>query len=191
MSRVPSISHYLERAADAAALVAAISMAREHPDGFLHHAPEAARDELVARQRRLLEDCLHDFAFTGRKLIELVRRERLPSAPLARAPSILCYRMREVTPSLSNDAGDLELSLEDVFGRIIHSDDFIIDRSAIDAEVPDRQASPAFWAFEVASDRDKAAGPMLVFVELMLVSYLNFESRVRAELWGRGPKLAP
>jgi hypothetical protein len=193
MSRVPTIENYLERSADRAALVASLAMAREHPFGFLKYATDEQRAGLVVRQRRLLEDVLHDFAFTGRKLIELIRRDGFECVSKARESAIPCFRQEQRDSrgdaAPENDADDEEMmSLETVFGRIIHSDTFLIEASEpLPTEGP--QTGPSLWAFIVATDRDQHAGPLLVFVELLIAEFLGFHEAVRRELFQRGPKL--
>jgi hypothetical protein len=125
------------------------AMSRDHDGGFLKYAPEEAKSRLIDRQRGQLEDLIHDFAFAGRKAAELAARENFPSAQVAREKSLPCSRQ------IGADWPEEMFSLVEVFGRIIHSDRFSLDRSNPYEPESDRLLGDAFWAFSVASDRDQ------------------------------------
>src|SRR6476469_4575410 len=117
MSRVRSINHYLERCYDTASLLAALSSARtDHPSTL---------SLFSERQDEQIVELLHEFAFNGRKLFELVKREGWASAKHVHRPSNAAHM-----ELADGDLADTKLSIWDVFGRLIHSDRVTIDRSA-------------------------------------------------------------
>lgn len=155
MSRVRSINHYLERCYDTASLLAALSSARtDHP---------SALSLFSERQNEQIVELLHEFAFNGRKLFELGKREGWASAKHAHRPSIAAHvELRD------GDLTDAKLSVWDVFGRLIHSDRVTIDRSATPAPDGNETIGESAWAFNVVSDKDKNDSSVLVFLEYLL-----------------------
>lgn len=170
MSRVRSISHYLERCYDTASLLAALSSARtDHP---------SALSIFSERQDQQITALLHEFAFNGRKLFELVEREGWASAKHVRRPSTAAHK------ELANgNLVDTKLSVWDVFGRLIHSDRVTIDRSATPAPDGNETIGESAWAFNVPSDKDmKDDSSTFVFLELLLSEFLDFDRDVRRDL---------
>jgi hypothetical protein len=169
MSRIRSINHYLERCYDTASLLAALSSARtDHPSTL---------SLFSERQDEQLVDLLHDFAFNGRKLFELVKREGWASAEHVHRPSTAAHEERG-----DGDLAETRLSIWDVFGMLIHSDRVTIDRSATPAADGNETIGESAWAFNVVSDKHKGGSSTFVFLELLLGEFLDFDRDVRREL---------
>ena len=169
MSRVRSINHYLERCYDTASLLAALSSARtDHP---------SALSLFSERQDEQIIELLHEFAFYGRKLFELVKREGWASAEHAHRPSSAAH-----VELADGDLADTELSVWDIFGRLIHSDRVTIDRSPTPAPDGNETIGESAWAFNVVSDKDKKGSSTLVFLEFLLGEFLDFDRAVRRDL---------
>jgi hypothetical protein len=169
VTRIPSIEHYLERALDKASLIAALATARSDEP--------SATERLAERQDAQLGEILHEFAFVGRKLIELAEREKLPAAKYALDPTVACAR-----EGSSDDFPLVTMSLRDIFGRLIHSDRFKVDRAQVPAPDGNLTSGKAAWAFSVASDRDKHGAGTFVFIEFLLGEFLAFEEQLRRDL---------
>jgi len=170
MSRIPTMQHYLERALENASLVAALSSARSDLPSDL--------TKFAERQNVQLQDTLHDFAFNGRKLIEAAEREHLPSAAFATRKALACSREDD-----TEEYDEELLSLKDIFGRIIHSDRFSIDRSQVPAADGNLSSGESAWAFSVASDWDKKGSAIFVFIEFLLAEFLKFEEKLRRDIY--------
>ena len=169
--RIEPIRRYREQALDRAAVVAALALARvdEHELGAL-----------ADRQDAQLAELLHDFTFRLRKLIELVSREKLPSSQLAHRQTVVC------SPEGSNSP-ELEIammSLNDVCGRVIHSDKFAVKRAHIPNADGDLTTGQAAWGFQVASDRDKGGRSNFIFIEFFLKDFLTFAEQLDHDLRG-------
>lgn len=177
MSRDQSISHYLERCYDKASLIAALSTARTDLPSALSLFTE--------RQDQQLVELLHEFAFYGRKLLELVKREQWESSKYARR--LLAAAHREDT---EGEVTEAEMSLWDIFGRLIHSDKVSIDRSVVPAADGNETVGEAAWAFNVTSDKDKDGSSTFVFLEFLLVEFLELEQRIRRDLRLSSPATA-
>jgi hypothetical protein len=162
ISRIESIKRYRNKALDTAALIAALSTAR---------ALQPAYDVLSERQDEQLHDLIHDFAFSARKLVELVNREQLSSAPYTTRTTLFCSKEGDPDDPL----GITMFSLRDVFGRIIHSDAFKVERG----HVPQPDGNPApektAWGFYVRSDRDAEGQSHFIFIEFLLDEFLTFD----------------
>jgi hypothetical protein len=129
------------------------------------------------RQDEQMIELLHEFAFYGRKLFELVKREGWASARHAhRASSAAHIELAD------GDVADTEMSIWDVFGRLIHSDRVTIDRSATPSPDGNETIGESAWAFNVVSDKDRKGSSTLVFLEFLLGEFLDFERDVRRDL---------
>lgn len=169
MSRLPVIVRYRERALDQAAIVSALALARMDEPGELA--------ELTGRQDAQLVDLLHDFAFTGRKLIEATKRDAMGCAEYATRTTLFCGKESE------EENWDIKMfSLLEVFGRMIHSDHLSIAR----AHVPTASGAPApgasAWAFRVSSDRDRAGEWNFVYIEFLITEFLKFDELLRHDI---------
>jgi hypothetical protein len=169
MARTDRIRSYRERTLDLAALIAALASAR---------ADDEKLERLAERQDAQLADLLHDFAFLGRKLIELTEREGLGAASRAKKKSLFCSRE-------GPDEGDDDiamLSIWDAFGRIIHSDTLVVKRGHVPQ--PDGNPHPiaSAWGFNVTSDRDRPGTHHFVFIEFLLAEYLLFDDALQRDL---------
>lgn len=168
MSRRVLLERYRNQALDRAAVIAALSLVRIDEYGL---------GALAERQDAQLEELLHDFAFRARKLIELTKRECLPSHNRAWLESIAC------SPVGTDAEEDLAgLSLWDVLNRVVHSDTFRIDRSKVPDVHGDFSLGSAAWGFEVTSERDRAGQRNFVFVEFFLKEFLAFDEALGRDL---------
>ena len=169
MKRVRSINHYLERCYDTASLLAALSSAHtDHP---------SALSLFSERQDEQIIELLHEFAFYGRKLFELVKREGWSSAKHVHRVSAAAH-----VEIADGDVEDVDMSLWDVFGRLIHSDRVTIERSATPTADGNETIGESAWAFNVVSDKDKKGSSTLVFLEFLLGEFLEFERDLRRDL---------
>ena len=123
---------------------------------------------------------MHDFAFRLRKLIELVSREKLPSKERALSQAVVC------SPEGNEaDAFDVEsMSLNDICGRVIHSDVFEVRRARIPNADGTLNGGKAAWGFAVASDRDRNGSSRFVFIEFLLKEFVAFERDLGRDLRG-------
>lgn len=153
---------------DRAAVIAALSLARLDEHGLAG---------LSARQDDQLRDCLLDFAFRARKLIETVRRAECLCAKTAFDPA-----------SISSPATDSIFystkppSLVDILGRMIHSDHFEIRRAPLPLSMEASTPGTSGWSFTVASDRDKEGAKHVVFVEYLLRDFVAFDTSLGLDL---------
>ena len=129
------------------------------------------------RQDEQMVELLHEFAFNGRKLFELVKREGWASAKHAHRPSTAAH-----VELADGELADTKLSAWDVFGRLIHSDRVTIDRSATPAPDGNETIGESAWAFNVVSDKDKNGSSTFVFLEFLLGEFLDFDRDVRRDL---------
>jgi hypothetical protein len=169
MSRNPQIEHYLERALDNTAIVAALSSARADS------TPEL--EQLAERQDTALYDLIHEFAFNARKVIELVEREGLPSAAIVREGQVGCLRADEG----SEPDTECEISLKQIVNLIIHSDEFEIDRDHVPVPEGNESRTTAAWGFIVRSNPPRGKRHF-VWIAFMLAEFLRFEQHLRKDL---------
>ena len=143
-STLASAVRHLERAFEAAAIVAAIVSA--------HVSDDSPFAQFRERQNELLRDVLHDFAFHARKSIEHASTADGSIRQAAQDKTVFGIK-RSGAPSPTNFLGATEAySLFFVLGGLVYSDEFAIVRERIDEDpisVP--------WRFTVQSDRDLAS----------------------------------
>lgn len=171
MSRIASIERYREKTLDLAALVAALSTARLDEVGKL--------GELAERKDAQLHDLIHDLAFNARKLIELVGRENLASVKYSDRTAIFCGQEDDSAPE---DWPIVMMSLRQVCGRIIHSDQFTIERAQIPSQDGNLSPGEASWAFRVSSDRDPPGTTLFVYLEFLLSELIVFDEHLSRDL---------
>lgn len=171
MSRIASIERYREKTLDHAALVASLSAARLDEFGKL--------GELVDRKDAQLVDRIHELAFNGRKLIELVDRERFSSIQYADRTSVFCGQEDKSDPE---DWPIAMMSLRQVCGRIIHSDHFEVERTHVPDQEGNLSKGKASWAFRVASDREPPGTTIFVYLEFFLSELMVFDEHLARDL---------
>lgn len=169
MSRSARIEHYLDRALDEAALVAALGLANSDM------AP--ALERLGDRQDILLDEHIHQFALVARKLGELVERDELAAAAVWRTKNVLALRAQE------SDDPDTEfpLSLAQIANFVIHSDRFEIEREPAPSLHGNETRTSAAWTFVVQSDSSKEKAH-LIYIDHWLDAFLQFEKAIRHDL---------
>jgi hypothetical protein len=152
---------YAEQALDLASII--VGLARSHID------PDSLLSVLSARRNRQLEDYLHEFAYSARKMLEAGKRTGFDRR-VSREKRILVHAL----PADEPQTCDLEMLL----GRIIHSAHFEILQEAL--YYPQKDELP--WGFVVRSDRDAADGGFFVFTEFLMEEFIRVELRVRDHL---------
>ncbi len=168
MTRIPRIERYREKALDLVALVAALSTARlDEPSNL---------SELAQRQDAQLQDLLHDLAFNGRKLLELVTREELQSIKYADRTAVFCAEERN--DEAAEDWPLRMMSLRQICGRIIHSDHLSIERANVPTPDGSLAKGESAWAFRVSSDKDPPGTTIFVYLEFFLTEWTDKRSIV-------------
>jgi hypothetical protein len=167
MNRIAAIRHYRERALNSAALLAALEAARVDDRSPLRG--------LTDRQDALIEELLHEFAFSARKYIELADQAGIPMRTAALE--------RSIPGDLAPNAPDSSLiDLWWVIGRLIHSVRVAVRRSK--THVPDTDP-PVFaehaWAFDVQSDLDSSM-PHFIYLEFLLSRFVSIDEQFEAAL---------
>ena len=165
----PRLIQYREKALNAAALLAALSTVV--PDRT------SRTSKLADRQHVLIEELLHEFAYYARKYLEHL--ETAGYGVRAAADERRILSIRELVESddetgVGDSASADWYSLTFVLGRIIHSQELVVQRGPV--PVPNMDP-PVFqnraWGFLVRSDRDESSERHFVFVELLLGRFLE------------------
>ncbi len=172
MSRIPRIERYREKTLDLVSLVAALSTARVDEPSSL--------SELAQRQDAQLQDLLHDLAFNGRKLLELVAREDLQSIKATDRTSVFCAEERDA--DAAEDWPLKMMSLRQICGRIIHSDHLSIERAHVPTPDGNLAKGESAWAFRVSSDRDPEGTTIFVYLEFFLTEWMEFDQQLSRDL---------
>jgi hypothetical protein len=174
MSTIANIRRLREQALNSAALITAISSSRLEANSPLR--------KLFARQDEQLTELLHDFSFRARRLIELAKRERIPVSEAAERKSVPGVP----GTGLASEPVESELmrmySVWFILNRIIHSDDFEVERADVPLESDQTISHELPWGFRVRSDRDECGIHHFIFIEFLLNEFLSVDRVIEVHL---------
>jgi hypothetical protein len=174
MNATSNIRRLREQALNSAALITAISSSRLEADSPLR--------KLSVRQDEQLTELLHDFAFRARRLIELAKREGIPVNEAVERNSVAGVPGTD-SPSEPVESELMRMySVWFILNRVIHSDDFEVERAEVplDSDQTIRHELP--WGFRVRSDRDERGIHHFIFIEFLLNEFLAVDRMIESYL---------